>query len=69
MRITKLETEQDRSYLSKFIKVKAAADILGVTRNTVYSRMRDGILATTTICSDLLFYRDQVQALADRDES
>lgn len=68
MKIRNQKLIKDQNYLRQFIKVGEAAEILGMTRNTVYSRMREGKLQTVTIyegttAEEVLFYREQVEAL------
>ncbi len=70
MKIKLIQRKRDEKFLSQFIKVKEAADILGKTRNTVYARMREGKLNAVlafkgTPAEETFFYRDQVEALAN----
>lgn len=64
MKIEIIQIERDEVYLKKFVKVREAAEILGVSRKTVYNRMNDNKLQYTIDASgEKMFYRAQVEAL------
>ena len=67
--MNKTQIKKDEKYMAKFCRVKEAAKILNVTRNTVYNRVKDGRLNVAegfigSEDTEALFYRAQVEALA-----
>lgn len=73
MKISKEHLDDAEEYLSQFVKVKTAAEILGCTRNTVYARVRDGLLDTVpvfvgTSSAEAFFWRAQVEDLAEAEK-
>ncbi len=73
MKITKSQIKKDEKFLKPFIKVKEAAKILGVCRDTVYNRVKAGKLDNVTAfkgtdAEEAFFYRHQVEALASNEK-
>jgi hypothetical protein len=73
MKISKEHLDDAEEYLSQFIKVGEAAQIMNVTRNTVYARARAGLLDTVpvfvgTSSAEAFFWRAQVEDLAEAEK-
>lgn len=65
MTISKKKLAKDQATLDGLINSAKAAKIVGVSKNTLFSRMREGKLQALDLDGEFLFYEDEVHAYMD----